>query len=92
MSNTDLVFSRVPSHFLEVPENEGVFTYEIFKNDLLRLGLDALWKLRKFLQKALLIFNLPHLVSMTDKGVLLRAPKAVHHLLPHPSFIHGVHS
>lgn len=84
-SNTDLVFSRVPSHFLKVPEIEGVFTYEIFKDDLLRLRLDALWKFRKFLQKALLVFNLPPLVLMTDKGVLPRAPKAVHHRLPHPS-------
>jgi hypothetical protein len=43
VSNTDLVFSRIPSHLLKVSDIEGVLAYEILKDDLLGLGLDTLF-------------------------------------------------
>jgi len=84
LSNANFVFPRVPSHLLKVPKIKRVFTPEILKDDLLRLSLDTLGKLRKFLEKTPLVFNFPHLVSKTDRSALPPAPKAVHHQLPHP--------
>lgn len=34
VSNTDLVFSRIPSHLFKVTDIERVFAYEVLKNDL----------------------------------------------------------
>ena len=69
VSNANLVFPRKPSHLLKVSEIERVLTPEIFKDDFLRLNLDTLRKLGKFLQEALFVFNFPHLVSKIHKSV-----------------------
>ena len=69
MSNADLVFPRKPSHLLKVSKIERILTYEVLKDYLLRLSLDTLREFGKFLQKALFVFNFPHLVSETHRSV-----------------------
>jgi len=49
MSNADLVFSRKPSHLLNISEIERILTYKFFKDNFLRLRLDTLREVRKFL-------------------------------------------
>jgi hypothetical protein len=48
-SNTDLAFSRIPSHLFKVTDTERVFAYEILKNDLFGLSLDTLRKFGELL-------------------------------------------
>jgi len=69
ISNADLVFTRKPSHLLKVSEIERIFTYEILKDEFLRLSLDTLREFGKFLQKTFFVFNFPHLVSKTHSSV-----------------------
>lgn len=69
MPNADLVFPRKPSQLLKVSQIERILTYEILEDELLCLSLDTLRKVGKFLQKALFVFNFPHLVSKSHRNV-----------------------
>lgn len=42
LPNADLVFPGEPSHLLKISEIEGIITYEILKDDFLRLSPDIL--------------------------------------------------